>query len=216
MSEVISSSRPEPFFIAGSAGLDFLNSIATPVNEPVEWLATGDDLLDWLHRAQLLPGDVAAALRESAAPEEIDAVAAQARALREWFRAFVHAHRGKPLKTSALEELEPLNHVLARGRQFEQIEVRTGEDAAKVPLQRARLRRYASPDALLLPIAEALADVVCNANFADIRACEGSACSLLYVDRTGKRSRRWCSMAVCGNRSKQATHRVRASRRRAS
>ena len=207
--------RPEPFFVAGSVGLDFLNSLATPVDTPVEWLASGDDLVDWLQSARLLSGDTADALRKSALPGEMDAVAAQARSLREWFRAFVLTHRGKPLKPGALDELYALNQLLARDLEFQQI-VRTSEKGARLPLRVARLRRWPSPDALLLPIAEALADVACNENFADVKGCEGSACSLLFVDRTRMRSRRWCSMAVCGNRSKQAAHRVRTSGRRAS
>lgn len=199
--------RPEPFYIAGALGLDFLNSIATPIDTPVEWLSSGDDLLQWLERANLIPMDAAAALRKSALPGELDAVATQARALREWFRAFVHAHRGKPLKAGALRELEPLNALLARDHEFGQVVARNNK------LQWLEQRRWRSPDTLLLPIAKALADLVCNEDFADVKACEGSACSLLYVDRTRGRARRWCSMAVCGNRWKQAAHRVRSADR---
>jgi predicted RNA-binding Zn ribbon-like protein len=193
--------------------LDFLNSIATPVDTPVEWLASGEDLLEWLQRAQLLSRDTAVALRKTALPGEIDAVATQARALREWFRGFVNAHRGKSLRRSALDELQPLNQLLGRDQGFKQIVLRTGKNAALSPLGVSRLRRWSSPDSLLLPIAEALADVVCDEDFTNIKACEGSMCSLLYVDRTRALARRWCSMAVCGNRSKQAAHRVRATGR---
>jgi predicted RNA-binding Zn ribbon-like protein len=35
---------------------------------------------------------------------------------------------------------------------------------------------------------------------------------LLFVDTTKGRMRRWCSMAVCGNRAKQAAHRKRSSK----
>lgn len=204
----------EPLFIAGSIGLDFLNSIATPVDEPVEWLASGNGLLAWLQRARLLSDDTAAAVRQNGLPGEVDAVAAQARALREWFRAFVDVHRDKPLKASALDELAPLNKLLARDKEFTQIVVRTEEKAANLPLRLTMLRRWPSPEALLLPIAKALAHVVCNENFANIKECEGAACSLLFVDRTRMHSRRWCAMAVCGNRTKQAAHRERKSVRR--
>ncbi len=64
-----------------------------------------------------------------------------------------------------------------------------------------RIRRWESPDELLLPIAEAAADLVCSADFRLIRACEGHACTLLFLDRTKAHGRRWCSMAVCGNRA---------------
>lgn len=58
-------------------------------------------------------------------------------------------------------------------------------------------------------------DLVCHADFRLIRACEGTACTLMFLDRTKAHARRWCSMAVCGNRAKAAAHRARASRRRA-
>jgi predicted RNA-binding Zn ribbon-like protein len=199
--------------------LDFLNSIATPAETPVEWLASGDDLLEWLRRAELIPKDAAAALREAALPGELDAVAAQARALREWFRGFVHKRKGRPLGPKALGELEPLNQLLARDEEFGQIVARDIEGRPKdkgvhLSLRLTQERRWRSPDSLLLPIATALADLICNENFAQIKACEGSACSLLYLDRTPTRARRWCSMAVCGNREKQAAHRIRMSKKR--
>jgi predicted RNA-binding Zn ribbon-like protein len=180
-----------------------LNSIATPVDEPVEWLASGNDLLVWLERAKLIPHAAALELRKRALPGELDAVASQARALREWFRGFVHAHRGKPLDMHALRALEPLNQLLARDQAFDHI-------VARASLCLARERRWDSPDASLQPIAHALADLVCNESFARIKACEGATCSLLYMDRTRGHARRWCSMAVCGNRQKQAAHRVRS------
>jgi predicted RNA-binding Zn ribbon-like protein len=208
----MSSGRPEPLFVGGTTGLDFLNSIATPVDVPVEWIVSGDDLLAWLKTARLIPSDVAAGFRKNSLPGELDAVAAQARSLREWFRGFVHAHKGKPLKAGAISELEPLNQLLAREEAFRQIvprKEREGEGTGSAMRWR-ELRRWRSPDALLLPIARALADLVCDVNFADIKACEGPACSLLYFDQTRGRVRRWCSMAVCGNRWKQAAHRERA------
>ncbi|MBV8638413.1 MAG: ABATE domain-containing protein [Candidatus Eremiobacteraeota bacterium] len=198
--------RPEPFFIAGAAGLDFLNSVATPIDVPVEWLASGNDLLRWLEKAALIPSHAARELRKNALPGELDTVATQARELREWFRAFVLAHKGKPLAAGAVRELEPLNRLLARDEQY-------GEVVAN-PLRLERRRRWRSPDALLFPIATALAELLSEVDFADVKACEGAQCSLLYVDRTRTRGRRWCSMAVCGNRSKQAAHRVKKVRRR--
>ncbi len=201
--------RPEPFFIAGSAGLDFLNSIATPADVPIDWLSSGDDLLDWLRHTQFLDADVASALRKSALPGEIDVVATQARSLREWFRGFVHAHRGRPLEADALDELEPLNQLLSRDQEYARIVNNPEPLGAASPLCRIRTRNWSSPEALLLPIADALASVVCDENFANIKSCEGQGCTLLYVDRTRALGRRWCSMLVCGNRSKQRARRER-------
>ena len=38
--------RPPPFFIADHVGVDFLNTIAVPVDTKVEWLASGRTLED--------------------------------------------------------------------------------------------------------------------------------------------------------------------------
>jgi len=73
----------------------------------------------------------------------------------------------------------------------------------------AQKRRWNSSDALLLPIAEAMARLVCEEDFAHVKACEGPACTLLFADHTRGHARRWCSMALCGNRAKQAAHRLR-------
>src|SRR5262245_17195561 len=114
-------SRPAPFFVGGAPALDFLNSIATPADVPVEWISSGQDLLDWLQAADLVAPDALAAMRRTTVPGELDGVAAQARALREWFRGFVEEHRGKPLRPDALQELTPLNRLLERDQGYGQI-----------------------------------------------------------------------------------------------
>ena len=71
------------------------------------------------------------------------------------------------------------------------------------------MRRWRSPESLLLPIGEALAKFVCEEEFSNVKACEGDACTLIFVDRTRGHRRRWCSTAVCGNRAKVAAYRKR-------
>jgi predicted RNA-binding Zn ribbon-like protein len=199
------SPSPPANLIADSLGLDFLNSVATPVDAPVDWLDTGDGLIAWLVQAGLVPAQALNALIAEAAPGELDKVADQARALREWFRDFVNKHMGRPLTPKAMRELGPLNTLLERNESFSRIALRP--DGARLELQ--TMRRWRSPDSLLLPIGEALARCVCDEDFANIRACEGHRCTLIFADHTRRRARRWCSMAMCGNRAKQAAHRKR-------
>jgi predicted RNA-binding Zn ribbon-like protein len=211
----MTATNPPPFFIADNPGLDFLNTIAVPVDTEVEWLSSGEDLLAWLKQAGLVPVGVLAALRKSAVPGELDAIAAQARALRDWFKLFVYQHMGRPLEPASLRELQPLNQLLARDEEFGQIVVRDREhDSGQQKRETSglawrRQRRWQSLEALLFPIARSLADLVCVADFTYVKACEGPPCTLLFVDRTRGHARRWCSMAVCGNRAKQAAHRNR-------
>ena len=203
--------RLPAIFIADSLGLDFLNSIATPVDTPIDWLDSGDGLLRWLAQAKLVPADVLDELKARAMPGELDKVADQARALREWFRGFVRKHMGRPLTTRALQELGPLNRLLERDEAFSQISRHHQSDGGHLQLR--MMRRWRSPESLLLPIGEALAKFVCEDNFANVKACEGHTCTLVFADRTRRRARRWCSMAICGNRAKQAAHRSRLKKR---
>jgi predicted RNA-binding Zn ribbon-like protein len=199
--------RPPAFFIADSLGLDFLNSIATPVDQPIDWLDSGDGFVGWLAQANLVPPQALNALIKQATPGELDKVADQARALREWFRGFVRKHMGRPLTPKAFRDLKPLNALLERDEMFSRVAAHEDSNGHHLELQTTR--RWRSPEFLLLPIGEALARCVCDEAFADIRACEGHRCTLIFADHTRRRGRRWCSMAMCGNRAKQAAHRHR-------
>jgi predicted RNA-binding Zn ribbon-like protein len=203
--------RPPALFVSDAPGLDFLNSVATPVDAPVDWIPDGAGLLDWLEQAGLVPADGLKAIRAQARPAALDKVAAEARDLREWFRGFVRKHKGHPLTAADLRALAPLNRLLERDDSFSRIVPSRGESS---PLVLERVRRWETPDSLLLPIAEALARLVATEDFSHVKACEGPTCTLLFADHTRGHARRWCSMALCGNRAKQAAHRARLKEQR--
>ena len=199
-------------FVGDALGLDFLNSIATPLDTPVDWIKDGEGLLDWVEQARLAPSEALGDMRKQALPDELDKVADQARRLREWFRGFVREHKGRPLAAQDLAQLDPLNRLLERDESFTRIVVLADKDmpaGSEIPFRLQMARKWRSPEALLLPIGEALARFVCSEDFSHVKACEGPACTLLSVDHTRGHRRRWCSMAQCGNRAKQAAHRHR-------
>ena len=211
--------RPAPIFVGDHLAMDFLNSTAVPSGERIEWLLSGPDLVDWLKRAGAIESEIASDFSaEGSALRALDAVAGQARTLREWLRRFVIRHAGHALGASALRELTPLNRLLSRDDSYGRVELATtrkqkaGDDGYAF---RWRLvRRWSTPEQLLLPIAHAIGDLVCHADFELIHACEGQGCTLMFLDRTKAHARRWCSMAVCGNRAKAAVHRAKVGRRR--
>jgi len=194
-------------FVAGDPALDFLNSVATPVDRPVEWLDDGEGLLSWLRQAQLVSAAVLKQVQSQYSPGELNKVAEQARNLREWFRGFVQTHRGRPLTRDDLRKLERLNRLLERDESYSQLAPATSKGEKAFELQ--IVRKWRSPEALLFPIAEAIARFVSLEDFTYVKACEGPACTLFFADQTRSRARRWCSMAICGNRAKQAAHRQR-------
>lgn len=201
------SQQAPAMFLADSAGLDFLNSLATPVDVPIDWIDDGEGLLAWLEQSGLVSAEVLGAMRERAMPGELDRLAAQARSLREWFRVFVQERKGRRLASADLKELEPLNLLLARDEGFGKIVAHEHEAGGALGFERSR--RWTSPESLLLPIGEILAKLVCEEDFTHVKACEGPTCTLMFADHTRGHARRWCSMAACGNRAKQAAHRNR-------
>jgi predicted RNA-binding Zn ribbon-like protein len=203
----MSDQKPPAIFLSGSLGLDFLNTLATPVDTQIDWIDDGEGLLAWLEQALLVPAKTLKGLRGQAMPGELDGVAAKARNLREWFRGFVKARRRRKLVADDLRELEPLNRLLDRDERFDRIVAEAEGGASVVTLK--TMRRWRSPESLLLPIGEEIARFICSEDLEYVKACEGATCTLLFVDRTRGRARRWCSMAICGNRAKQAAHRGR-------
>jgi predicted RNA-binding Zn ribbon-like protein len=213
--------RPPAFFIGEHLALDFVNSRSTPLGVWTEWLRDGIELVDWLEEAGAIEGADASRFREDGgARPTLDQVAERARTLREWLRKFVARHAGRRIGAESAPELGPLKDLLARNDSYWQVEVGRDPEATPVPDQGPfrlqRVRRWTTPEQLLQPLAEAIADLVCNEDFRLIRACEGKACVLLFLDKTKSHARRWCSMALCGNRAKAATHRARVSRKRSS
>jgi len=184
-----SNNRPGPTFNAGDLALDFLNSIVTSGQNVVELVANGEDLLAWLVQAQLLDHGDAAAIRANSLPIELNEVAAQARALREWFRNFVLAHMGRHLTDQALDLLKPLNCVLQRDQRYWAI-VETRQPIAKEHcrsgLELRSLRRHTKPNALILIVAQTMADLVCSKDFYLVKARNGRTPPLLFLDNRSR------------------------------
>ncbi|MFE2429728.1 CGNR zinc finger domain-containing protein [Streptomyces sp. NPDC059373] len=66
-------------------------------------------------------------------------------------------------------------------------------------------------ESLLAAVARDAVDLLTDPNArAQLRRCEGESCSLVYLDTSRGRRRRWCSSEVCGNRERVARHRRRA------
>jgi len=76
-------------------------------------------------------------------------------------------------------------------------------------LRLERQRKVQTAEQFLAPIAEAAATLLVEGDFGLIRTCEHPECVLWFYDRTKGHKRRWCSMALCGNRHKVAEFRKR-------
>lgn len=199
--------RPPAIFVGDALALDFLNTVAAPVDAMVDFLDSGEALLAWMVQARLIDAGQAQDIRGTTGPEALDDIARQARELREWFRGFVASRKGRRLTVEDLAASERLNDILEADDTFNTLVA--GDGSSDAPLQLQSVRRNRAADSLLFVIASSLAEFICDEPFIDVKECEGPGCGFFFADRTRGRARRWCSMAMCGNRAKQAAHRGR-------
>lgn len=189
----------------GHLALDFLNSIAAPQGTMIDRIDNGRSLLVWLTEAGALDPVGAERIAASASRSTIDRVARDAIDLREWFRTVVaRAKVGGP-GAITLRDAKRLNDVLAYDAMFLRVEAVGDGERFRVVTNRP----WRDPRELLVPVAAAMADLVCGSDFELVRRCENPTCTIWFYDRTKGHRRRWCSQAVCGNRAKVAAHRER-------
>ena len=121
---------------------------------------------------------------------------AKALGLRDAVRAALVAIEGRePLGD---DSLRAINAILAADTGFEQVV--PGGDGYRIDRRHVR----EDPTIALVPIARDVARLLATPR-APLRMCAGQGCVRHFYDdsRTGRR--RWCEMAICGNRAKAST-----------
>jgi predicted RNA-binding Zn ribbon-like protein len=188
---------PEPLAVADHPALDLLNTVAMVDGEPVDFLQGDGDVVRWLARAR----GGARGTRFQGRPGTL---LAAARTLRETIRSLVARRKNGQKAPAVLAEAAVLNRFLAEAGSRPEL---VWDDAGGPRLERRRDSR--TPEQLLAPLAESAAELLSAADFDLVRPCAGPGCVLWFYDRTKSHRRRWCSMAVCGNRHKVAAFRQR-------
>lgn len=199
--------RREVIKIGGDLAVDFANTVHSP-GDPGGALHSWSDLIDFLElRGGVAPGDAAPlrAMGETDA-RRCAAAFAQALQLRETIRAMLGAMASK--RSLRAEWVAGVNQALA-----------WGAGASRLLRQDTGWRLGfspgpAGPHRVLAPVARAIADLAAAGRSVEIGKCANPRCVLYFRDRSRTRRRRWCSMAVCGNRMKVAAHVRRHGRRR--
>jgi len=185
--------------------LDFVNTEGLQNGERIDLLADFPDLVAWLAAAKVVArAEADGALRQwNGAPSGARALR-EARKLRAQCREMLEQIvRGRPVPGAALEAI---NTLLARPIGHSEV-VR----APNGFLRRFRFELRAPVD-LLVPVAETASDFLCHADLSLVRKCENLPCLRYFYDLSKNRTRRWCSMSVCGNRMKVAAYYRRAKR----
>jgi predicted RNA-binding Zn ribbon-like protein len=124
-------------------------------------------------------------------------------AVREIFGAVVRKEK------VAREWVEPVNEILRITEGHDELVWDHGEWRLEF------IAREGGLEWLLAAIARSAAEILVDGPAARLRLCANPACGLFFSDMSRTRRRRWCSMALCGNRHKVAAFaRRRSSRRR--
>lgn len=192
-------------FVGGRLALDFVNTMAQ--NATMSW----DRLILFLQAAQIVTperGEQLLLLPQSD-PQSAETLLRKARrlgtALHKAFKAQLHKQK------ISLEWVEPVNEILRITEGHD--ELVCGHNAWKIEF----IAREGGLDWLLAAVARSGAEIIAEGGQAGLRLCASPRCGLFFYDSSRTHRRRWCSMAVCGNRSKVAAFaRKHASARRAS
>lgn len=199
--------RRKVFRIGGDLAVDFANT-APAAGAAAGMLGSWSDLVDFLELRDAVTRFEAAELRVMSEREarRCEAALTEALRLRETVRSMLRALAAKrPLRAGWVAEV---NRVLL-----------WGAGAARLVRQDTGWRLgfdpgLSDPLRALAPIARSMADLAASGVGAEVRRCANPRCVLFFRDRSRARRRRWCSMAVCGNRMKVAAHARRHGRRR--
>lgn len=175
-------------FLGGSLWIDFVNSAPVALGDLI---ATPQAWQRWCAAAGLAPGDGG----------ETPARLAEAHALREalarLFEALMHCRAGAEADVALVNAhlaraiSHPWLHAAANGVATETVRA-NGSDP-------------------LVAIAADFASFATSFEPGRMRHCGNPHCSLVFYDTARNGTRRWCSMATCGNRQKARSHRARAA-----
>lgn len=188
------SSSPEPpfRFVGGRLALDFVNIV--PLNAELSW----DRLIAFLEWARIVTSERSSellALNRSDL-QSAEPLLSKAQRLGSALRMAFHAllHRQRILH----EWVEPVNEILSITEGHD--ELVSIDHNWKIEF----VAREGGLDWLLAAVARSAAEIIAEGTRARLRLCANPRCGLFFYDTSRTHRRRWCSMTLCGNRSKVA------------
>lgn len=189
-------------FVGNALALDFLNTRPVMQGEPHEMLADGVALATWLAAAGLVHGKQVSRLSRRWKGTRGAAAIQELHRLRENLRRVVLLMESGHAPPASF--VDDLNRLLATYPGVKRV------IASRSGLVRRKEFALEQPEQALGPIGDAIADLLTGVDVSRLRKCQG--CVLHFYDTSKKGTRIWCSMNLCGNRSKVASF---ADRKRA-
>ncbi|MCU9614994.1 CGNR zinc finger domain-containing protein [Caldibacillus lycopersici] len=185
--------------LGGRLCLDFANTVSwhDSSDKSQELLTSYEKLVNWSLHANILNKQQSLSLLKKAENQPVKAqeVLQQAIKLRESiFRIFSQVSNNK---TPASIDLSILNEAL--GNAYRRMQIVPGENKFSLEF----LNCEETLDGMLPPIVQSAIDIlISEKELSRVKKCKGHPCGWLFLDTSRNGSRRWCSMADCGNRAK--------------
>jgi predicted RNA-binding Zn ribbon-like protein len=193
-----------PILLGGRLAVDFANAPAHPASglRELAW----EEFVAFLEAARVVSHDRGLSLLAlpRSDPQAAELVLTRAIRLRDSLRKAFNALVKKEVVSR--EWIEPINQILRITEGHDELVAHAGKWKLEF------IAREGGLDWLLAAVARSAAEIVAEGSPTHLRLCANPACGLFFWDDSRTRRRRWCSMAVCGNRHKVASF----ARRRAS
>lgn len=185
--------------LGGRLCLDFANTVGwhDSSEESQELLTSYEQLVNWSLHANILKKQQSLSLLKKAdkQPAKAKEVLQQATQLREAIFQIFSRVSNNELPSS--KELAILNEALSKA--YGKMRVVPGENKFSLEF----INCDETLDGMLPPIVQSAIDIlISEKELSRVKKCEGDPCGWLFLDTSRNRSRRWCSMADCGNRAK--------------
>lgn len=185
-------------FLGGRACLDFVATLGKRHAAPVERLTDPAALARWITGARLHSG--------KSAPPVTPGDLGRARMLREALYRLIQAAMHDQAPDPA--DVAQVNEAAAQPDLIPQL-------SAGTELAPYRTLHWQAPrpaPAALATVARDAVLLVSGPLLPRVKECENPGCSLLFLDDSQARRRRWCAMERCGNLAKVAGYRSRSRR----
>jgi predicted RNA-binding Zn ribbon-like protein len=181
--------------VGGHPATDFINTLDWRFRESgaEELLKRFTDLVRFMMQSKLISPVRGRRLANTVDDRSAERTLQTARMLRESLADFLYAR---------LDGRQPSSHCISRLQEYFQ-DARAHQ---KLVWKKGRVEwTWNEEDKANLPVhmlSSRASDLIMSTDLADIRACCNPECRWIFVDVSKNRTRRWCSMKICGNRMK--------------
>jgi predicted RNA-binding Zn ribbon-like protein len=192
-----SKAKLDFILVAGHPALDFVNTLGWRFffDGPEEYLRSFDDLLHFFVQGRLLTFRQANHLKLSNSPRAAARALLLAKELREAIAGVFYTRLDQGSSSATV--------LKAMKRYFHVAEPYKSLIWAGPNLHLGWTTMETAPEYPLWLLVRSASNLILSKNIQNVRACDNPNCRRLFLHSNKTSPRRWCHMAICGNRIKQ-------------